>query len=75
VTHPHRTVLVALGSYELPTDLAGRLCIHLDGTSGPLNDMANRLRNAGCDIDLTGTRWLDPARFPSRSHIPAQPPA
>jgi len=73
VTHPDRTVLVALGPQELPSDLAGRHHVRLDGTSGPLNDMANRLKHAGCKIDKTGTRWLDPARFPDRHYVPAQP--
>jgi hypothetical protein len=58
VTHPDRTIFVTLG---------------LDGTAGPLNDMANRLKHAGCKIDQTGTRWLDPTRFPDRDHIPAPP--
>lgn len=74
VTHPGRTVLVVLGPQELPSDLAGRHYIRLDGTPGSLNDMANRLQSAGCEIDQTGTRWLDPARFPNRDHIPANPP-
>jgi predicted nucleotide-binding protein len=74
VTHPDRTVLVVLGPQELPSDLAGRHYIRLDGTPGSLNNMANRLQSAGCEIDQTGTHWLDPARFPNRDHIPANPP-
>jgi hypothetical protein len=73
VTHPDRTIFVTLGPQELPSDLAGRHYIRLDGTAGPLNDMANRLKHAGCKIDQTGTRWLDPTRFPDRDHIPAPP--
>jgi predicted nucleotide-binding protein len=74
VTHPDRTILVTLGPCELPSDLAGRSYIRLDGTPGPLSDLANRLRSAGCKTDQTGTRWLDPARFPNRDHTPASPP-
>jgi hypothetical protein len=74
ITHPGRTVLVVLGPQELPSDLAGRHYIRLDGTPESLNDMASRLQSAGCEIDQTGTRWLDPARFPDRDHIPANPP-
>jgi predicted nucleotide-binding protein len=77
VSHPTRTVLVTLGPQELPSDLAGRHYIRLNHTAvGPLNDLANRLEAAGCDIDKTGTDWLDPTRFPNRGNIlpsPAQP--
>jgi len=71
VTHPERTVLVKLGSQELPSDLAGRYYVRLDGTSKPLNEIANNLRIAGCDVDTTGTDWLDPSRFPNRDNPPS----
>lgn len=73
VTHPERTVLVVLGSQELPSDLSGRHYIELDGTAGPLNELANRLQDAGCELDRTGTQWLDASRFPDRSTITAAP--
>ena len=31
-----------------------------------LRTLADRLRGAGCDVDLGGTGWLDPSRFPDR---------
>ena len=71
ITHPARTVLVVLGTQELPSDLAGRHYIRLSHTDpAPLHDLAGRLRDAGCDTDTTGTRWLDPARFPDRTITP-----
>jgi len=74
VTHPTRTVLVTLGPQELPSDLAGRHYIRLSHTAtGQLNDLANRLEAAGCDIDRTGTDWLDPAQFPNRDNISPSP--
>jgi predicted nucleotide-binding protein len=73
-THPDRTVLVVHGAQELPSDLAGRHFVRLSRTSSaPLNDLANRLKQAGCDTDTTGTAWLNPARFPDRSGIDAMP--
>jgi predicted nucleotide-binding protein len=73
-SHPDRTVLVVLGTQELPSDLAGRHYVRLSRTStAPLNDLANRLRKAGCDTNTTGTAWLDPARFPERSDIEPMP--
>jgi predicted nucleotide-binding protein len=73
-SHPDRTVLITLGHPELPSDLAGRHYIRLDGSPGPLNDIANRLDDAGCEVDRTGTDWLDATRFPDRNHIAADPP-
>ena len=70
ITHPKRTVLVLLGTQELPTDLAGRSYIRISSTSAqPLHDLAGRLQAAGCELDLSGSQWLDPANFPNRDHI------
>ena len=67
VTHPGRTIFAVLGPQELPSDLADRLYIRLSPTDGrPLRTLADRLRGAGCDVDLGGTGWLDPSRFPDR---------
>jgi predicted nucleotide-binding protein len=74
ITHPDRTVLITLGSQELPSDLAGRHYVRLDGTSRSLNEIANRLQGAGCEIDRTGSHWLDPASFPNRDSVPTRPP-
>jgi predicted nucleotide-binding protein len=70
VSHPTQTVLVLLGPQELPSDLAGRHYIKLSPTDpAPLHDLATRLRQAGCDTDLSGTDWLKLSRFPNRDHI------
>src|SRR5215467_8226564 len=73
ITHPDRTVFVTLGLPELPSDLAGRHYVRLDGTPGPLNDLANRLEKAGCDVNRRGTQWTDPKIFPRRDKIASQP--
>jgi predicted nucleotide-binding protein len=74
-THPDRTVLVVLGDQALPSDLAGRHYIRLNRMSAvPLHDLANRLKQAGCDTDTTGSAWLDPGRFPDRNFEPAPTP-
>lgn len=67
VTHPTRTIIAVLGDQELPSDLAGRHYVRLSHTDvEPLNDLAGRLGDAGCDIDLSGSDWLHPGRFPDR---------
>lgn len=71
-THPKRTVLVVLGDQELPTDLAGRHYVRL-GSVPALRDLAQRLEQAGCPVDLSGDDWLDVSRFPDRSAITAKP--
>jgi predicted nucleotide-binding protein len=72
-THPDRTVLVLLGAQDLPSDISGRHFIRLDGTAQPLHELAQRLHDAGCKIDRTGSHWLNPARFPSRDNVPPKP--
>ena len=71
ITHPSRTILVVLGDQELPSDLAGRHYVRLNCTDPePLNDLAQRLRRAGCDIDTSAGDWLRADRFPDRDHLP-----
>jgi hypothetical protein len=65
---------VVLGAQELPSDLAGRHYVRLSHTSAaPLNDLASRLKQAGCDTNTTASAWLNTARFPNRSNINPMP--
>ncbi len=74
ITHPTRTIIAVLGDQELPSDLAGRHYVRLSHTDvQPLNDLAGRLGDAGCDIDLSGSDWLNPGRFPIAT-APSRPP-
>lgn len=52
-----RTVLVELGSLRPFSDVAGRHAIRLDNSSQRRQDLAMRLRDAGCPVKLTGTDW------------------
>jgi predicted nucleotide-binding protein len=70
--HPDRSVLVVLGDQELPSDLAGRHYVRL-GPVQALRDLAERLEQAGCPVDLSGGDRLDVGRFPDRSGIDATP--
>jgi predicted nucleotide-binding protein len=71
-THPTRTVLVVLGDQDIPTDLAGRNYVRLE-SAGQLRDLAQRLEQAGCPVDITGDDWLDIDRFPDRSGFSVAP--
>lgn len=50
--HPDRTIIVEVGRIRPATDLGGRHVVHL-GTSGSLLALANRLKTAGCPVDLS----------------------
>ena len=52
-----RTVLVELGNLRPFSDVAGRHAIRLDNTSQRRQDLAQRLRAAGCPVSLQGTDW------------------
>jgi Predicted nucleotide-binding protein containing TIR-like domain len=64
--HPDRTVLVEVGTLRPFSDVFGRHVVRLDGTDGPLRDIARRLKTAGCEVNDGGEDWADPARFPDR---------
>lgn len=53
-----RTVLVELGHVRPFSDVVGRHAVRLDGSPKTRNDLAQRLRTAGCSVDLSGTDWL-----------------
>ncbi len=54
---PERTVLVEFGDLRPFTDIAGLHVIRMDNTSQRRQELAQRLRAAGCPVDLTGTDW------------------
>src|SRR4051795_574134 len=54
---PDRTVFVELGRIKPFSDNAGRHTIRFDGTTQRRQELATRLRLAGCAIDLSGTDW------------------
>lgn len=53
----HRTVLVQIGQLRPFSDIGGRHVLRLNNSSQSRQDLAQRLKTAGCDVDLTGTDW------------------
>jgi predicted nucleotide-binding protein len=52
-----RTVLVEVGSVRPFSDVAGRHAVRLSNETSHRQELANRLRTAGCAVDITGTDW------------------
>jgi len=55
--YPDRTVLVTCGELRPFSDVAGRHIVRLDDSTEKRQELATKLANAGCSVDLTGTAW------------------
>ncbi|MDJ0375876.1 nucleotide-binding protein [Cryobacterium sp. PH31-L1] len=60
---PQRTILVEVGTVRPFSDIAGRHSVRLSNDSARRQELANRLRTAGCDVDLQGTDWHSTGDF------------
>ena len=52
-----RTILVELGTLRPFSDIAGRHTIRLDNSPQRREDLAKRLQNTGCPVNLDGVHW------------------
>ena len=52
-----RTIIVTMGTVKEFSDISGRHTVRLDGSLAKRQALANRLKTAGCPVDLTGTDW------------------
>ena len=62
--YPERTILVQVGNLRPFNDIAGRHFIRLRNSSKSRQELAQRLQLAGCEVDLSGTDWLEAGLFP-----------
>ena len=62
-THPDRTLLIEVGQVKAFSDVAGRHVIRLSNSSEKRNEIAERLRTAGCDVTTSGSDWLNTGDF------------
>jgi hypothetical protein len=53
-----RTIIVEFGSVKVFSDIHGRHVVRLDASTEKRQELANRLRIAGCAVNLSGTTWL-----------------
>ncbi|MBN1454386.1 MAG: nucleotide-binding protein [Anaerolineales bacterium] len=64
--YPKRTILVQVGTLRPFSDIAGRHFIRLRNSSKSRQELAQRLKLAGCEVDLSGTDWHDAGLFPMK---------
>lgn len=60
-----RTVLVDVGQVKGFSDASGRLVVRFDGSVGKRKTLAERLKSAGLEVDITGSDWLTDGDFES----------
>lgn len=61
--HPDSTILVQLGTLRPFSDIAGRHVVRLSNAPASRHDLVNRLKVAGCSVDLSGPDWLSTGDF------------
>ncbi|MHB8994593.1 MAG: AbiJ-related protein [Armatimonadota bacterium] len=60
---PERTIIVELGRLRAISDLAGRHAVRMDNSPAKRNALAQRLRQAGCPVNMVGDDWLTTGDF------------
>jgi predicted nucleotide-binding protein len=71
---PTRTVFVEVGKTRTASDLNGIHAVRMDEGPECRRDLAQRLRNAGCEVNDSGTDWLRAGDFSEPSvdaHMPS----
>jgi len=63
VTHPDRTIMVQMGTVREFSDVAGRHVVHMSNDYAKRQELAVKLRNAGCDADTSGSDWVTAGEF------------
>lgn len=64
-SHKESTVFVELGQLRPFSDISGLHVVRIDNSLERRKDLANRLRNAGCPVNLDGTDWHSAGDFSS----------
>lgn len=61
--HEDQTVIVELGRLRPMSDTRGRHVVRMDGSVAMRQELAQRLRTAGCHVNLDGTDWHSEGDF------------
>jgi predicted nucleotide-binding protein len=62
-THPDQTVMVQIGNVKEFSDVGGRHVVHMTNHFEKRQQLALKLRNAGCDVDMSGSDWVKAGDF------------
>lgn len=62
---PEQTIILELGTLRPFSDIGGRHVIRLSDSFASRQALANRLKTAGCEVDITGTDWHTAGDFSS----------
>lgn len=65
--HPKHTILVEIGEIRPFSDVAGRHVVKMSNDSVRRQELANRLKTAGCAVNLMGTDWHSAGDFTAPS--------
>ena len=60
---PERTLLVEVGTVKRFSDVGGRHVVRLSNAPEKRQEVASRLKNAGCAVSTSGTDWLKTGDF------------
>ena len=63
--NPNSTVLVQVGKARPFSDIGGRHVVHLSNSAESRLELGTKLRNAGCDVNMSGTDWVTEGDFAS----------
>ena len=63
VTHPDATIFVEIGEIRPFTDVSGRHVVKMDGSPEKRKELADRLQDAGCEVNTIGTDWMRTGHF------------
>jgi len=72
---PKRTVLVEVGKLRPFSDVVGRHTVRLDNSTEQRQELAQRLKTAGCPVNLEGTRWHTVGSFELNATAKPEPTA
>jgi hypothetical protein len=62
-SHPTRTIVLELGPVRVASDLLGRNVIRIGAGAKWRHEFAERLRDAECPVETSGSDWLDIGGF------------
>lgn len=61
--NPEKVIFVEFGSIRPFSDISGRLTVRLEDTPESRNELANRLKTAGCAVNTDGNDWINAGDF------------